>query len=400
MYFIGYFCMPKSDAEFFYLLIDASYFHLPRLLQQLTATGIFAKVGMRFFRIPRSLFSRPGDVPNYFTNNISTVYSLIEPSGNHDFIRPQQFAPPTVSGRSSELFQDLLGLLEGGCTETIIKSDSHRRSLIKECRFYQFRNLEQRLLPVTLHTNRCRQVEEIILNLEDIDPMNITLEPIRMGYKTAFYSRPFVDDKQHPRELIFQISDDETVALIKSPPLIWEVSFYDETRLRVQKLLNLFSERFGCQKSIGQHGYVVDVIDAAIKLNNHPLDPLTVCTDDSLKEDEYSTSQLYSDSVKNEYQNDNKSYSATNTPSIDNNNSNNNGNTPHPNHNNNSIGSKVDSYTVLKKRKLGPQSPLQMTCSRSLWRIKVGANNKLMLQLVRADCYCGQRFLNMTREFL
>jgi hypothetical protein len=373
------------------------------LLQQLTATGLFAKVGMSFFRIPRSLFSRPGDAPNYFTNIISTTYSLIEPSGSHDFIRPQQLAPPTVPGRSGELFQDLLALLEGGCPEAIIKSDSHRRSLIKECQFYQFRNLEQQLLPVTLRTNRCRQAEEITLNLEDIHPMNITLESIRMGYKTAFYNRPFVDNKQHPRELIFQISDDETVALIKSPPIIWEVSFYDETRLRVEKLLNLMAERFGCQKSIGLHGYVIDVSDAAIELNNQPLDPLTVCTGDEPKEEnECSRAQQYPDCVKNECENDshkNCSTSATHTTSIDKNNSN-NGNIPYSNHNNNSIGSKVDSATVVKKRKLGPQSPLQMICSRSLWRIKVGADKKLTLQLVRAECYCGQRYLNLIRKFL
>lgn len=379
---------------------------MPRLLHQLTASELFVKVGLRSFRIPRSLFSRPGDTPNYFTTVLSTVYSLIEPSGSHDFIRPQQFAPPTVSCRSSDLFQDLLSLLEGGCPDEIIKSESHRRCLINECKFYRFQNLEQQILPATIHSNRFRQTEEITLNLEDVQPMNITIDSTRMGYKTLFYSRPFVD-KQHPRELIFQISNDETVALIKSPPLIWEVSFYDETRQRVQKLLNLVAERFGCQKNIGLHGYVIDVNDAAIELNNQPLDPLTVCTGDESKGNHEYTNTQDDDCRKNECEKADLNNKSSNNSNQNNDNTtitqssiDNNDQRRSISNIDNGIGSKINSVTVVKKRKLGPQSPLQMTCSRSLWRIKICADKMLTLQLVRAECCCGQRYSNMVRKFL
>ena len=345
----GYYSIPKDDVDFVYLLLDANYYHLPKLVHQLSTAEIFVRIGTCSFRIPRNIFSNPGDTPNFFTLGFSAFFgSEIEPQVSKKFIRPPPLAPPTVPNRSGQLFGDLLTALQGAPLE--IQSEEHRQMLLKECRYYRFRNLEQKLIAHSITKNRCRQTEEIILNLEDVKLEGLSLQPVRCGYNSAFYKRPFADSEA--RELIFQVKQNEMVALIKTPPAKWEASFYDDAREKLHKMMNSFVKRFGCTKDTGQHGYHVDVDDAAIILNGKPINPLVVC----------------SNSRPEDYKGDD---------------------------------SDSGSSSNMKKRKLGPSTPLQMVCERSQWRLVMISDKQLLrLQLLRAECYCGQRYTNLTRQFL
>lgn len=310
---------------------------------------MFVRVGSRSFRLQKSLFSNPGDLPNFFTLTCSSAYTgaCLEPSGSHEFIRPEPLSPPSLPNRSSALFSDILGFLEGSAIE--IRSEEHRAKLIAECKFYGFRNLEQRLVEHHIQHNRCRKTEEITLNLKDVRKDCASLLGVRGGYRSVFYNRPFVDTGKQ-RELIFQIDSDENAALIKSPPKVWEVCFYDETREQVLNLVNFLCEIYGLKMNIGTNGFIVDVQEAAIQLNGKIINALTECTEDPEEEPSYGTS--------------------------------------------------TELCTEIKKRKMGPQTPLQMVCRKSQWRLKTDGQQALTLQLICAECFCGQRYWNSLRNYL
>lgn len=324
-----------------YLLVDAKYYHLPRLVQQIAESAIFVRVGGRSFRISRTLFSGPGNAQNLFTLGFAGFFHT-EPQGQAlmdtkdvlaNDLRPLPLDVPDIPHRSARLFSDVLGLLEGAPVP--IQDDEHRNNLLEECRYYHFCGLEQKLLDHRIRRDRCRQTDEITLNVADIIPENVSLQRIRCGYDTGFYQRPFVDTK--PRELVFQIKDLELAALIKTPPAKWEVSFYDEAREQISRIVAYLCDRFQCKPDMGSHGYVVKVDHSAISLNGKAINPLTVCT------------EVQADG---------------------------------------------------KDRQLGPSTPLEMVCDRSQWRILRPEQDVLCLELLTADCHCGQRYVNACRTVI
>lgn len=335
----GYRIQPQTETEYLHLLVDAKYYHLPRLVQQIAESAIFVRVGGKSFRIPRSLFSGPGNAQNLFTLGFAGFFHtetqrLTLPENKDVFakeVRPPPLDVPDIPHRSARLFSDLLGLLEGAPVP--IQDDEHRNNLLEECRYYRFCGLEQKLLEHRIRRDRCRQTDEITLNVADIVPENVSLQPIRSGYDTGFYQRPYIDTK--PRELVFQIKDLELAALIKTPPAKWEVSFYDEAREQISRIVAFLCDRFQCKPDMGSNGYVVKVDHSAISLNGKALNPLTVCS---------------------------------------------------------------KPQTDGKDRQLGPSTPLEMVCDRSQWRILRTEQGLLCFELLTADCHCGQRYVNARRK--
>ncbi|KAL8931521.1 MAG: hypothetical protein Q9211_006899, partial [Gyalolechia sp. 1 TL-2023] len=88
----GYLVSPKDGDHFVKLFADAQFYRrknsrkssveslthkppVPRLQSQLFESEILVEVGNEHFRIPRDIFSSPGDTPNYFTLGFTVFFS-------------------------------------------------------------------------------------------------------------------------------------------------------------------------------------------------------------------------------------------------------------------------------------------------------------------------------------
>ncbi|KAL9580000.1 MAG: hypothetical protein Q9212_004755 [Teloschistes hypoglaucus] len=216
----GYLITPTDGRHFVKLFADAQFYRLPRLQSQLFESEIFVEVGNEHFRIPRDIFSAPGDTPNYFTLGFTVFFSSpgdvfpgLNPRG---LLRPPAIHPPRIPNRSPKIFADLLHMLRGYALT--IQNEDHRSQLLKDARYYNLRGLEQKLIPYTVTHNIDRRISEIVIRLHDIkasqisilsdvrkstDQASPTSQPLRSGWVT--YARPFVDENRH--ELILETSD-------------------------------------------------------------------------------------------------------------------------------------------------------------------------------------------------
>ncbi|KDB27880.1 hypothetical protein H109_00351 [Trichophyton interdigitale MR816] len=218
----GYYVRPKDGAHFVKLFADAQFYSLPRLIAQLFECEIFIQIGDRHFQIPRDIFSSPGDSPNFFSLGFAVffasptaVFPGLEREG---LLRPPSITPPIVSSRSGDVFAELLHLLRGYPVH--IRDEEHRACLLRDCRYYHLRGLEQKLIPHDISYNLERRRFEITVRLEDVRPSGITFVPdgesssnpnanstITGGW--VHYARPFVDEDH--RELIIEIGGGNTL---------------------------------------------------------------------------------------------------------------------------------------------------------------------------------------------
>ncbi|OVF07756.1 hypothetical protein A9F13_11g00946 [Clavispora lusitaniae] len=211
----GYHIKIENDYEFVYLLQDSYYFCLKRLQRSLEHDNIFANIGGKSFKIPKSLFVQSGNYPNFFSVHYESLFvdnrRLILAKNT---IRPPPQMPPSVPNRSAELFSDLLEISRGNTVS--IRNDEHRALLIKECRYYRFVELEQRILKHHILFNPITKETEIIMNLRDLQSRGIVNRS--RDIKTELqvqYCRPHIR-KEPLRNLIIQIDStpDSEVKLI------------------------------------------------------------------------------------------------------------------------------------------------------------------------------------------
>ena len=195
---------------------------MPRLIAQLFECEIFIQIGDRHFQIPRDIFSSPGDSPNFFSLGFAVffasptaVFPGLEREG---LLRPPSITPPIVSSRSGDVFAELLHLLRGYPVH--IRDEEHRACLLRDCRYYHLRGLEQKLIPHDISYNLERRQFEITVRLEDVRPSGITFVPDGEGSSNpnanstitggwVHYARPFVDEDH--RELIIEIGGGNTL---------------------------------------------------------------------------------------------------------------------------------------------------------------------------------------------
>jgi hypothetical protein len=91
-----------------------------------------------------------------------------------------------------------------------IRNADHRAALLRDCRYFHLRGLEQRLIPHAITTNPFSQKSEIAIRLEDVRPSGI-----QFVYNTAetgghvTYARPFVDEKA--ADLLLEIGDESSL---------------------------------------------------------------------------------------------------------------------------------------------------------------------------------------------
>ncbi|KAH6848141.1 hypothetical protein B0I37DRAFT_376791 [Chaetomium sp. MPI-CAGE-AT-0009] len=252
----GYHVQPRDATHFVRLFADAQFYHLPKLVSQLYEEPIFTTIGGVQFRIPRDLFSAPGNSPNFFTLGFAAFFSapgsdLFPGLDREGLLRPPSIVPPSVEGRSPDTFAELLHLLRG--YPVTIRGDSHRAELLRDCRYFNFKGLEQRLIPSAISFNLARGRDEIAIRLRDIlkSGISVAAEPTAADPRAGWvnYGRPYVDER--PFELVLEIGDESTRLRIVPGQAAGEgvvearAEFFGEMRARMAKLLEVVATKLG-----------------------------------------------------------------------------------------------------------------------------------------------------------
>lgn len=290
----GYHILVRDGAHFVKLFADAQFYQLPRLISQLYEDNIYISIGSTEFHIPRTLFASPGNSPNFFTLSLSPfspthVFPGLDREG---LLRPPSIQPPSVPGKSAEVFQDLVMMLKG--YEIRIRCKEHREMLRRDARYYMFKGLEQKLVPHTISYNHLKETEEIAIKLEDVRPSGISVvtRPVSSTPNTVesgspadnsrviedgvYYSRPFIDTKAY--ELVIEIGNEMAKLELKCCAFLHVLG--DEKK-RLGKLLDVVETRLR-EKELPQEMNGVSFGTAeSCKSSLHETDGLEVIIDDS-----------------------------------------------------------------------------------------------------------------------
>ncbi|VBB78343.1 Putative protein of unknown function [Podospora comata] len=242
----GYHVKPRDATHFVRLFADAQFYRLPKLMSQLYEESIFTTIGERQFEIPRELFNDPGNSPNFFSLGFAVFFSspdeLFPGLDREGLLRPPSIVPPAIPTRNGDIFAELLNLLRGYPVN--IRDEGHRAELLRDCRYFNFKGLEQRLIPHQISYNLSRRRHEIVLRLRDILKSGITVasEPTALDPAAGWvnYARPFVDEKSY--ELVLEIGDEST-RLQFGPNGSIRAEFFGEVKTRVAKLFEVISTK-------------------------------------------------------------------------------------------------------------------------------------------------------------
>ncbi|KFY30087.1 hypothetical protein V494_08274 [Pseudogymnoascus sp. VKM F-4513 (FW-928)] len=170
-------------------------------------------------------------------------------------LRPPSIVPPAVPSRSGEVFAELIHMLKGYPLH--IRNEAHRAELLRDCRYFLFKGLEQKLIPHSISHNLQRGKDEITIRLEDIrqpglsiafdapfqtspPPQTLTRHvrysaPSMSGW--VHYVRPFVDTT--PCELIIEISGECTRLDVDA----MRVEFSGDAKKRVNRLVEVLASK-------------------------------------------------------------------------------------------------------------------------------------------------------------
>ncbi|KAL4977413.1 hypothetical protein BDW66DRAFT_40090 [Aspergillus desertorum] len=276
----GYHCLPKDGAEFVKLFADAQFYSLPRLMSQLFESQIIIQIGDRHFQISRDIFSGPGDSPNFFTLGFGAFFAspaeVFPGLDRRGLLRPPAIVPPSVPNRSGDVFAQLIRLLQGYPLH--VESEAQRAELLRDCRYFHLRGLEQKLIPHHISFNPVRRRSEIVIRLEDVRRSGIQVEipsPESSSDATVKYARPFADDSLH--DLILEIGKESTVVDLAT----MRPTFLNSTQARVSSLLQVILDRTNSQDQRSNtaataHSIRAQIdeetdltVDGAQQINNH-----------------------------------------------------------------------------------------------------------------------------------
>ncbi|KAK5631344.1 hypothetical protein RRF57_007058 [Xylaria bambusicola] len=153
--------------------------------------------------------------------------------------------PPSVPNRSADTFAELLQILRGYPVH--IRDEAHRASLLMDCRYFNFKALEQKLLPHHISYNQSRRKHEILMRIEDIFKSGISVVNNNSGdfgnvlgglfSGWVNYMRPYEDDKQ--RELILEIGGEATKLHLN----IMRAEFFGQIKTRIARLFEVIATK-------------------------------------------------------------------------------------------------------------------------------------------------------------
>ncbi|TAQ90347.1 hypothetical protein B7494_g1338 [Chlorociboria aeruginascens] len=260
----GYHVRPRDASHFVKLFADAHFYSreflacvfktssnktVPRLVSQLYEESIFISIGHRDFQIPRELFSDPGNSPNYFSLGFAIFFAtptdVFPGLSREGLLRPPSIIPPSVPSRSADTFTEILHLLRGYPLH--IRDDEHRAELLRDCRYFHLKGLEQKLIRHHISFNLSRSRHEIIILLSDVrqsgisvvgDPLPIPSPPNETGLVGwVNYARPFVDDKAY--ELVLEIGDE----CMKIHLHTMRAEFFGDGKTRISRLFEVIATK-------------------------------------------------------------------------------------------------------------------------------------------------------------
>ena len=218
---------------------------VPRLIDQLFESEIFIQIGERNFQIPKDIFSGPGDSPNFFSLGFAVFFStpgeVFPGLDRKGLLRPPSITPPNVPSRSADTFAQLLHMLRGYPLH--IQDEDHRAELLRDCRYFHLRGLEQKLIAHDISYNLERQRSEICLRLEDVKPSGVSfvsdMRPPEASAASGWvnYARPFVDDTS--RELVLEVGGENTILDLND----MRADFHGLAKARVASLLQVIANK-------------------------------------------------------------------------------------------------------------------------------------------------------------
>lgn len=218
---------------------------VPRLIKQLFDSEICIQIGDQDFQIPRDIFSSPGDSPNFFSLGFGAFFNdpneVFPGINRHGLLRPPPITAPSVQNRSAHIFSDLLHLLRGYPLH--IRNSDHRAELLRDCRYFHLRGLEQKLIVHHISYNVERQKSEIILRLDDIRQSGVSFvgdaSPSDRSPLGGWvnYARPFVDEMSY--ELIIEVGDESIKVDFRS----MRADFYNDAKARITSLFQVVANK-------------------------------------------------------------------------------------------------------------------------------------------------------------
>ena len=151
--------------------------------------------------------------------------------------------PPSVPNRSADVFRELLHLLRGYPLH--IRDEEHRATLLRDCRYFNFKGLEQKLIPHSISYNQSRGRNEIVLRVEDILKSGISVvndpaagaspgEPLTAWVN---YMRPWEDTT--PFELVLEIGSESTKLHMHS----MRAEFFGQVKQRIARLFEVIATK-------------------------------------------------------------------------------------------------------------------------------------------------------------
>jgi len=221
-------------------------------MKQLFDSEIFIQIGEQNFQISRNIFSSPGDSPNFFSlgfaaffNTPGEVFPGLDRSG---LLRPPAITPPCVENRSAKVFSELLHLLRG--YPLAIRNSEHRAELLRDCRYFHLRGLEQKLILHHISYNVERQKSEILMRLDDIRQSGISFvgdaSPSDRSPLGGWvnYARPFVDETSH--ELIIEVGDESLKIDFRS----MRGEFNGDSKARITSLFQVVANKMNLPTNV------------------------------------------------------------------------------------------------------------------------------------------------------
>lgn len=163
-------------------------------------------------------------------------------------LRPPSILPPSVPNHSAEVFSELLHMLRGYPLH--IRNEEHRAELLRDCRYYHLRGLEQKLIPHNISYNLERGKSEIVIRLEDIRQSGVSFvteaSPAERSPSGGWvnYSRPFVDEDAY--ELILEIGGDATKINLRT----MRADFRGLSKARISSLLQVVANKMNLPTNV------------------------------------------------------------------------------------------------------------------------------------------------------
>jgi hypothetical protein len=124
-----------------------------------------------------------------------------------------------------------------------IRNEDHRAELLRDCRYFHLRGLEQKVIAHQISYNLQREKHEIALRLEDVKPSGVSFTRDEDATETnqtggwVYYARPFVDESSY--EMVIEIGSECTTLDLDE----MRADFHNLTKARISSLFQVVANK-------------------------------------------------------------------------------------------------------------------------------------------------------------